>query len=331
MKLSDFQYDMPGELIAQFPLQDRAAARMMIVDRKTGEISHSVFGRIGDFLNRDDVLVLNNTRVFKARMFGQKDTGGKVEILLVKPSGKNEWAAMISHAKRVKQGGRLFLDKDTYATIEEKLGGARVRLRFSEDAAGIIKKFGVVPLPQYIKRNPMPDDEVQYQTTFAKTTGSIAAPTAGLHFTDRLLDEIQTRGVVVSEITLHIGPGTFKPIRNEHVEEHNMDAEYFEISDIALSRVKNASRVIAVGTSVCRTLETYAKTGEMNAWAHLFIYPGFEFRLVDSLVTNFHLPCSTPLLLVCAFAGRELIFKAYEEAIRQKYRFFSYGDAMLII
>jgi S-adenosylmethionine:tRNA ribosyltransferase-isomerase len=331
MRLSDFQYDLPRELIAQFPLRDRAAARLMIVDRKTKEISHSVFREVGDFLNRDDVLVLNNTRVFKARMFAQKDTGGKIEILLVKTSGRNEWEAMVSHAKRVKQGARLLLDKDTYATIEEKLGGARVIVRFSEDSKGIIDKFGMVPLPQYIKRYPVPDDEVQYQTTFAKTTGSIAAPTAGLHFTDRLLDEIKKRGVVVSETTLHIGPGTFKPIRSEQVEDHNMDAEFFEIPDAALAKIKNARKVIALGTSVCRTLETYARTGETNGWAHLFIYPGFEFRVVDSLFTNLHLPCSTPLLLVAAFAGRELIFKAYEEAIRHKYRFLSYGDAMLIV
>jgi S-adenosylmethionine:tRNA ribosyltransferase-isomerase len=330
MKLSDFRYELPAELIAQFPLGNRTAARLMIVDRKTGEISHSAFDRIGDFLQKDDVLVINNTKVFKARIFARKESGGRVEILLTAAS-ENNWEAMISHCKRVKEGSRLYLDRDTYATIEKKLGGARVRLNFTEDAEGIIQKFGTVPLPHYIKRPPVPDDEVHYQTTFAKNTGSIAAPTAGLHFTDSIFDVIRARGVAITEITLHIGPGTFKPIRSEQIEEHTMDAEFFEVSDKALSSIDAANRVFAVGTSVCRALETYARTGEKNAWAHLFIYPEFRFRLVDSLITNFHLPCSTPLLLVCAFAGTELILRAYEEAVRKKYRFLSYGDAMLII
>lgn len=330
MRLSDFGYDLPGELIAQDPLRNRAAARLMVVDRKTGRVIHTVFSRIDDLLQKDDVLIINNTKVFKARMFAQKDTGGKVEILLTKASAGKSWEAMISHWKRVKQGVRLSLDKDTFATVEKKLGGAKVVLSFSEDAQEIIRKFGTVPLPHYIKRQAAPNDEVQYQTTFAKNIGSIAAPTAGLHFTEKIFDAICARGVIVSEITLHIGPGTFKPIRTDSIEQHAMDAEYFEIPEDTLSRVDSAKRVIAVGTSVCRTLETYAMTGEKNAWAHIFIYPGFRFKLVDTLITNFHLPRSTPLLLACAFAGKELIFKAYEEAIREKYRFLSYGDAMLI-
>ncbi len=331
MKLEDYRYELPTSLIAQYPLRDRADSRLMVVDRKTGRISHTIFRRIEDYLRSSDVLVVNNTRVFKARLFARKQTGGKVEILLVRPSSGRKWEAMISHAARLKKGQRLLLDQDTYATVEEKLEGARVMVTLSDEADKIIDRFGLVPLPQYIKRLPVADDETAYQTTFAKNAGSIAAPTAGLHFTESILASIRGKGVAVSEITLHIGPGTFKPIRTAHVEEHTMDSEFYEITDDAVQRIEASERIVAVGTSVCRALETYVRTGERNGWSHLFIYPGIEFRLVNSMITNFHLPCSTPLLLVCAFAGRDLIFKAYEEAIGEKYRFLSYGDPMLIV
>ncbi|UCD20337.1 MAG: tRNA preQ1(34) S-adenosylmethionine ribosyltransferase-isomerase QueA [candidate division WOR-3 bacterium] len=331
MKLEDYRYELPTSLIAQYPLRDRADSRLMVVDRKTGRISHTIFRRIEDYLHGCDILVINNTRVFKARMFARKETGGKVEVLLVRPTSGRKWEAMISHAARVKKGQRLFLDQDTYATVEEKLEGARVLMTLNDEADKIIDRFGLVPLPQYIKRLPVPADEAAYQTTFAKNAGSIAAPTAGLHFTESILASIRGKGVAVSEITLHIGPGTFKPIRTAHVEEHTMDAEFYEITDDAVHRIEASDRIVAVGTSVCRALETYIRTGERNAWSRLFIYPGIKFRLVDSMLTNFHLPCSTPLLMVCAFAGRDLIFKAYEEAIGEKYRFLSYGDPMLIV
>ncbi|UCF70965.1 MAG: tRNA preQ1(34) S-adenosylmethionine ribosyltransferase-isomerase QueA [candidate division WOR-3 bacterium] len=331
MKLEDYRYELPASLIAQYPLRDRADSRLMVVDRKTGRISHTIFRRIRDYLHSGDVLIVNNTRVFKARLFARKQTGGKVEILLVRPSSARKWEAMISHAARVKEGQRFFLDQDTYATVEEKLEGARVLMTLSDEADKIIDRFGLVPLPQYIKRLPVLDDETAYQTTFAKNAGSIAAPTAGLHFTEDILASIRGKGVAVSEITLHIGPGTFKPIRTAHVEQHTMDSEFYEITNDSAHRFEASKRIVAVGTSVCRALETYIRTGERSAWSHLFIYPGVKFRLVNSMITNFHLPCSTPLLLVCAFAGRDLIFKAYEEAISEKYRFLSYGDPMLIV
>jgi S-adenosylmethionine:tRNA ribosyltransferase-isomerase len=331
MKLSDFQYDLPQELIAQFPLEDRAAARMLVVNRQSGELLHTRFACIIDFLQKGDALVLNNTRVFKARLKGTKPTGGAIEILLIQEIAGGLWETMITHMKRAQEGTKISIGIDSYITIEKKTRGARVVVRFSKDPTEIIDTYGLVPLPHYIKREPVTGDEEHYQTTFAKSTGSIAAPTAGLHFTEQLLDEIHAKGTTVSEITLHIGPGTFKPIRTTDIEEHRMDAEYYEISDAALPEIKSAKRIVAAGTSVCRALETYSKTGDTNGWANLFIYPGYKFKLIDCLVTNFHMPGSTPLLLVCAFAGKNLIFKAYAEAIKEKYRFLSYGDAMLIV
>jgi S-adenosylmethionine:tRNA ribosyltransferase-isomerase len=331
MKLSDFQYDLPQEYIAQFPPADRATARMLVLDRQTGKLTHSSFDHITDFVQKGDVFVLNNTRVFKARLVGHKSTGGKVEVLLIRKVDSDSWEAMISHAKRVHEGTTIAFAQDITATIAKKISGARVSLEFNAGADKIIEEYGLVPLPHYIKRPPVVSDESNYQTTFAKEDGSIAAPTAGLHFTDALLEDIRSCGVRIAELTLHIGPGTFKPIRSEHIEDHLMDAEFFEIPDSTLAMVADARRVFAVGTSVCRALETYAKTREAHGWADLFIYPGYKFQLIDCLVTNFHLPGSTPLLLVCALAGKDRIFEAYREAIREKYRFLSYGDGMLIV
>lgn len=331
MKLNDFSYELPPDLIAQFPLEDRAAARLMVIDRDEKTISHHVFSRVVDFLTAGDVLVLNDTRVFKARLHGKKRTGGNVEILLIRESEPGIWEAMISQAKRMKEGTEIDLDDDMSATVEKKITGSKVHVQFNADISDVIHKHGNVPLPHYIKREPVASDVENYQTIFAKKSGSIAAPTAGLHFTEELLDRINRQAVTVAQITLHIGPGTFKPIRNENIEEHIMDAEYFEISPRTISAVENAKRIIAVGTSVCRALETYANTGERTGWADLFIYPGYRFKSVTGLITNFHLPSSTPLLLVCAFAGKKTIFAAYDQARAQQYRFLSYGDAMLII
>ena len=331
MKRSDFFYDLPEELIAQTGIDDRSAARMMVIDRKSSVISHSVFSAISGHLQPDDVLVVNDTKVFKARIPAHKVTGGKVEVLLINALAGNKWEALVSHGKRVRQGDRLLFGSDAHAMVEEKKPGARMVLDLSDDAGRIISQYGTVPLPRYIRRPALSKDEGRYQTTYAKHAGSIAAPTAGLHFTEEIFDALRARGIAVTEITLHIGPGTFKPIRSEHIEEHSMDAEFFDIPDRTIAAIERAQRVIAVGTSVCRTLETYAMTKEKSGWADLFIYPGHRFRTVTGLVTNFHLPRSTPLLLVCAFAGRDIIFRAYEEAIRSKYRFLSYGDGMLIL
>ncbi len=329
MKLSELDYALPKELIAQYPLEDRDKAKLLVLDKGTGKISHHRFNEIGEFLVRGDILVLNNTKVFKARLKGKKMTGGNVEILLIKKISGDIWEAMISHAKRTKENIKMFLDKDVYATVKEKQG-SRCHLEFNRAVEEVIEKYGTVPLPHYIKRDTVEEDEEYYQAVFAKEQGSIAAPTASLHFTKELLTEMSTKGIPLVEITLHIGPGTFKSIRAETIEEHTMEAEYFEISHNVVRMINNAQRVFGVGTSVCRALETYAQTGKTDGSTDLFIYPGYKFKRIDCLITNFHLPCSTPLLLVAAFAGKDLIFKAYHEAIKHKYRFLSYGDAMLI-
>lgn len=330
MKLQEFNYNLPKELIAQYPVEDRSKAKLLILAKKTGATSHCIFYEISNFFKKGDTLVINNTKVFKARLKGKKETGGSVEILIIKEKQNNVWEAMISHAKRTKENTKIFLDKDVYATVKEKWG-SRCNLKFNLPAEHIIKKYGIVPLPHYIKRDTVEKDEEFYQAIFAKKVGSIAAPTAGLHFTEEILDRIKDRGVGIAEITLHIGPGTFKPIRTEDIEAHRMEAEYFEISENAVRMIQSAKRVFGVGTSVCRTLETYAQTGTTSGLANLFIYPGYRFKVIDCLITNFHLPCSTPLLLVSAFAGKDSLFNAYKEAIEKKYRFLSYGDAMLIL
>jgi len=330
MKLSEFNYNLPNELIAQYPLKERAEAKLVVLERKTGVISHHTFHYISKFFKKDDVLVLNNTKVFKARLKGKKETGGSVEILLVKEIETGVWEAIISHAKRTREKTKIFLDKDIYATVKQKLG-TRCSLKFNISTQKIIKKYGIVPLPHYIKREAVNSDEEYYQSVFAKSDGSIAAPTAGLHFTEALLKDIKKSGVHITEITLHIGPGTFKPIRTANIEEHNMESEYFEIPEDTAHVITKAKRIFGVGTSVCRALESFANTGATSGPADLFIYPGYTFKTIDCLITNFHLPCSTPLLLVCAFASKDLIFKAYKEAIEKKYRFLSYGDAMLIM
>ena len=331
MKLSDFDYSLPSEMIAQFPIADRSSARLLVLKRSTGAILHSRFDRITSFIDPDDMLILNNTKVFKARIIGSKMTGGKVEILLIRDIGEGHWEAMISHARRLREGMSISLAGKIRAVIKRFEPDGKVILEFNDDAMRVSEEYGKVPLPHYIKREMVKNDISDYQTVFAKSPGSIAAPTAGLHFTERLLDEIRAIGTTVSEITLHIGPGTFKPIRDEQIEKHHMDAEFFEIPEQVLKAIRRAKRICAVGTSVCRALETYVRTGKKRDWADLFIYPRFKFRVVGSLITNFHLPRSTPLLLVCAFAGRDLVLKAYREAIEQGYRFLSYGDAMLIL
>lgn len=330
MKLDQFNYHLPKELIAQYPLEDRGEAKLLVLNRKTEKFSHYKFHEISKFFNKSDVFVINNTKVFKARLKGKKETGGNVEILLIKEIDKSIWETMISHAKRTKVNTKIFLDNDICATVKEKKG-TRCHLEFNVSVQEIIKKYGIVPLPHYIKRDTLESDEEYYQTVFAKQQGSIAAPTAGLHFTKKILKNIINAGVKTAEITLHIGPGTFKPIRTENIEQHSMEPEYFEIPDKTLKTINEAQRVFGLGTSVCRALETFAKTDKTNGLADLFIYPGHKFKLINCLITNLHLPCSTPLLLVCAFAGKDLIFKAYKEAIEKKYRFLSYGDAMLIL
>ncbi len=355
MKLAEFQYELPRELIAQVPLRVRDQSRLMVVDRPSGEIRHSVFSRIGNFLGPGDLVVLNDTRVVAARLVGRKaSTGGTLEMLLVRERSESRWEAIVRPLRRAKVGEEVVFDgADVCAQIVDKWPGGRIVLEFpaAEDAGFAMSKVGRTPLPPYIRRDRSRsggprsapgrhvDDARRYQTVFARRPGSIAAPTAGLHFTRSLLRELRGMGVRVAYLTLHVGPGTFIPIREEDVERHRMEEEHFAIPSRTARMIgecrRAGGRIVAAGTSTTRALEHAARqnrlSGPVEEWTDLFIYPGFEFRAVDVLITNLHLPGSTLLLLVSAFAGRRLIARAYREAIARRYRFYSYGDAMLIV
>jgi len=337
MWLKEFHYDLPEDLIAQYPIEDRAGARLLVLDRKTGAIMHRRFYEIVEFLSNGDILVLNDTKVFKARLFGKKETGARIEVLVISYDNCN-CTALVNPGRRIKEGTKIIFVDDIFAGVKQREKG-RYYLEFNKPVADVIEYLGKVPLPHYIKRAPDNQDEKEYQTIYARKIGSIAAPTAGLHFTKEILEALEKNGVRIVYITLHIGPGTFKPIRSEDITKHYMDPEFAEVDAKSAEAINSGKKIIGVGTSVARTLEFIAlknsdkdkKIIPFSGYADLFIYPGFKFRVLDSMVTNFHLPCSTPLLLVCAFAGKELIFRTYKEAVVQRYRFLSYGDAMLII
>lgn len=324
MKTSDFDYDLPPELIAQQPLPDRAASRMMVVERATGLIHHDQFREIGRYLRPGDLLVLNNTKVIPARIWSKSPA---VELLLVEPLAGNRWSALVKPGKRARPGTTLEFEDGLRARIEGETDfGGRV-LRFEGDVQQYMDKYGAAPLPPYIKRPAREAaDRERYQTVYAQAPGSIAAPTAGLHFTKEILEQLRAAGVQHAFITLHVGIGTFRPVKVEDVERHKMHAEKFWIPPETKAALRQARRVVAVGTTVVRALES---TSEGST--DLFIRPPFQFRVVGALLTNFHLPKSTLLMLVSAFASRELILRAYAEAVRQRYRFFSYGDCMLIL
>jgi S-adenosylmethionine:tRNA ribosyltransferase-isomerase len=327
MKTADFDYHLPAELIAQEPLADRAASRMMVVNRATGEIHHDHFRNLGEYLHAGDLLVLNDTKVIPARIWSREP---EVELLLVEKLSMDRWSAMVKPGKRAKVGAILRFEDGVSAVVEgETEFGGRV-LQFTGDVEAYIAVHGAPPLPPYIKQTSDADRE-RYQTVFAREPGAVAAPTAGLHFTPELLARLQTSGVGHAFITLHVGIGTFRPVKVENVEEHRMHAEKFSIPAAAVKAIETARRVVAVGTTVVRTLESRDKLEECDGVTDIFIRAPHAFRFVDVLLTNFHLPRSTLLMLVSAFASRELIMKAYEEAVRERYRFFSYGDCMLIL
>jgi len=330
MKTADFDYHLPPELIAQQPLTDRAASRMMVVNRATGEIRHDHFRNLDQHLDAGDLLVLNDTKVIPARIWSREPG---VELLLVEKLGVDRWSALVKPGKRAKVGATLRFEDGVSAIIEgETEFGGRV-LRFTGDVEAYITAHGVAPLPPYIKRTrqPLDADRERYQTVFAREPGAVAAPTAGLHFTPELLSQLQASGIGHAFITLHVGVGTFRPVKVENVEEHRMHAEKFSISAVTVRAIEDAQRVVAVGTTVVRTLESCDKLAERGGVTDIFIRPPHAFCFVDVLLTNFHLPRSTLLMLVSAFASRELILKAYGEAVRERYRFFSYGDCMLIL
>ncbi|MFA5866471.1 MAG: tRNA preQ1(34) S-adenosylmethionine ribosyltransferase-isomerase QueA [Actinomycetota bacterium] len=341
MRTADFEYSLPPELIAQEPVEPRDSSRLLVVDRLSGEITHHVFHDLPDYLESGDCLVVNETRVMPARLLGHRAvSGGAVEILLIAPLPDGTWEAMVKPGRRLQPGARVEFDPPVLTAVIEGVlpeGRRSVRLEFTGDALDVIKQVGMVPLPPYIHQ-PLSDSE-RYQTVYSARETSVAAPTAGLHFTPQLLERIRQAGVELAAVDLTVGPGTFQPVRMNKVEDHIMHSEAFELPAAAagvINRCRCAGgRVFAVGTTSARVLESMAKAdGTVRAGAgatDLFIYPGYKFRAVDSLVTNFHLPRSTLLMLVCAFAGRELIMKAYKEAVAERYRFYSFGDTMVIL
>lgn len=342
MKTSDFYFDLPQELIAQDPLEERSSSRLLVLDKRSGEMQHRHFYDILDYLRPEDCLVLNNTKVIPARLYGVREgTGAMIEILLLKRRENNIWETLVKPGKKAKPGTRIIfgdgiLTGEVLEIVEE--GNRLIRFSYEGVFEEILDQLGQMPLPPYITHELK--DKNRYQTVYAKYEGSAAAPTAGLHFTPELLEQVREKGIRIAEVTLHVGLGTFRPVKVEDVTQHHMHSEFYEVTEDAAKIIRETKaaggRVICVGTTSCRTIESAAARfdGEIRAcsgWTEIFIYPGYEFRLLDGLITNFHLPESTLLMLVSALAGREHILAAYEEAVKERYRFFSFGDAMLII
>ncbi len=340
MKTSDFHYELPPELIAQTPIDRRDRSRLMCLDRCSGDIAHRHFYDLPELLREGDCLILNDSRVLPARLLGARETGGAVEVVLLRDRGGGVWECLTRPGRKTKPGARLFFgDGELSAAVEGELEGGNRLIRFNYDGIFLeaLERLGKMPLPPYIREEL--EDAERYQTVYARPNGSAAAPTAGLHFTRELLDALAARGVVIKKLTLHVGLGTFRPVKTETVEAHQMHAEYFELPPETAEAVNAAKRegrrVLAVGTTSCRSLESAAADdGTVKPYAGFtdaFFYPGYRFKCVDGLVTNFHLPESTLIMLVSAFAGLENVLRAYGEAVRERYRFFSFGDAMLIV
>ncbi len=341
MKTSDFYYDLPEELIAQDPLPDRSSSRLLHLDKKDGSIEHKVFTDIIQYLNPGDCLVINNTKVLPARLYGEKeDTHALIEILLLKRRTADVWEVLVRPGKKCRPGARIIfgdglLKGEIIDIVEE--GNRLIRFEFDGIFEEILDRLGEMPLPPYITHKL--EDKNRYQTVYAKEAGSAAAPTAGLHFTNELLEKIKSKGVNIAHVTLHVGLGTFRPVKVEDVTQHHMHSEFYvvekEQAELINNTKKNGGRVICVGTTSCRTLESAADENGIlrdgSGWTDIFIYPGYKFKIMDALITNFHLPESTLIMLVSAFAGKEKVMRAYEEAVKERYRFFSFGDAMIII
>ncbi|MBD8917311.1 MAG: tRNA preQ1(34) S-adenosylmethionine ribosyltransferase-isomerase QueA [Bacteroides sp.] len=340
LQKSDFYFDLPEELIAQDPLEDRSSSRLLVLDKETGETSHHIFKEVINYLNPGDCLVLNNTKVIPARLIGHKeDTGAAIEVLLLKRKENDIWETLVKPGKKCKPGTKIVFGEGLlHATVLETVEDGNRLIRFSYEGIfeEILDRLGEMPLPPYITHKLQ--DKNRYQTVYAKYEGSAAAPTAGLHFTKELLRQIEEKGIDIAYVTLHVGLGTFRPVKVDNILEHHMHSEFYQVTKEAADKINKAKkeghRVICVGTTSCRTVESAAdengmvKEGCDNT--EIFIYPGYKFKVLDALITNFHLPESTLVMLVSALAGREHILNAYEEAIREKYRFFSFGDAMLI-
>lgn len=351
-KLSQFKFDLPENLIAQYPVQERDESRLMVVDRKTGKIEHKIFKEVLNYFDDGDVLIFNNTKVFPARMYGKKEkTGAKIEVFLLRELNADAklWDVLVDPARKIRVGNKLYFadDKGNDVLVAEVVDNTTSRgrtIRFFYDGSDeqfreVLRQLGSMPLPKYITRPPEDLDSERYQTVYAKETGAVAAPTAGLHFSRELLKRLEIKGADLAEVTLHVGLGTFRSIDVEDLSKHKMDAEYYSISEKSASTVNKAKeaskRICAVGTTSMRTIESsVSATGLLKpseGWTNLFIYPPYDFSIANSMITNFHLPKTSLIIMIAAFGGFELIMDAYQEAIKEKYRFFSYGDAMLII
>lgn len=341
-RLSDFRFQLPEKYIAQEPVSRRDSSRLLIVDRATGTLHDSKFSDIIKYLFPGDCLVINITRVFPARLSGYKEkTQADIEVFLLRNLTEDLWEVLVKPARKVRTGNTIHIGEDMYCEVIDNTtsGGRVVRFHYQGDFSALVEKYGKPPLPPYIRREPRPEDQERYQTVYAEVTGAVAAPTAGLHFTQGLLERIARKGVHIVPLVLHVGLGTFRPVQVEDLGRHRMDSEYFEIQPEASSTINNAiaqgKKIVAVGTSSTRTLETVANFNggvkPASGWTDKFIYPPYQFKVVDRLLTNFHLPDSTLLMLVCAFADMELIMRAYRHAVKEKYRFYSYGDGMLVL
>ena len=340
MRKEDFNFDLPEELIAQDPLEDRSSSRLLVLDKETGKTEHHVFREIIDYLEEGDCLVINDTKVIPARLIGSKiGTDAKIEVLLLKIKENDVWETLVKPGKKAKIGTRIsfgdgLLVGEVVDIVEE--GNRLIHFEYEGIFEEILDRLGQMPLPPYITHQL--EDKNRYQTVYAKHSGSAAAPTAGLHFTPELLKKIEEKGVQIARVTLHVGLGTFRPVKVDNILEHHMHSEFYQIEEEAAEKINtakaNGKRVIAVGTTSCRTIESAAKEdgtiAPVSGWTDIFIYPGYQFKVLDCLITNFHLPESTLVMLVSALAGREHVLNAYEEAIKERYRFFSFGDAMFI-
>lgn len=341
MKTSDFYYDLPEELIAQDPLMDRSSSRLLVLEKDTGKTEHHVFRDIVNYLNAGDCLVINDTKVIPARLIGVKeDTGAKIEVLLLKRRANDVWETLVKPGRKAKPGARIsfgdgILTGEVVDVVDE--GNRLIHFEYEGIFEEILDRLGQMPLPPYITHQL--EDKDRYNTVYAEHPGSAAAPTAGLHFTPELLEQISKKGVEIAHVTLHVGLGTFRPVKADDIEEHHMHSEFYMIDEKAAEMINRAKdrgkRVICVGTTSCRTVESAAdENGRLKAcsgWTEIFIYPGYQFKVLDCLITNFHLPESTLIMLVSALAGRDHVLAAYEEAVQERYRFFSFGDAMLIV
>ncbi|RLJ70868.1 S-adenosylmethionine:tRNA ribosyltransferase-isomerase [Hydrogenivirga caldilitoris] len=334
MRVEEFDYELPEELIAKYPAVPRHSARLMVLDRRTQEIKHDTFWNLPDYLERGDLLVFNNTKVLPARLYGRKSTGGKVEVVLTDYIKPDMWRALIG-GKKIKPGLVIDIAPDFKVEVLEHIEESKFLIRLvGDNPLKLLDRYGYIPIPPYLGREEESIDREYYQTVFAKEEGAVAAPTASLHFSEELLGKLEDRGIEKTFVTLHVSYGTFKPVKVNEVEKHHVEPEYVKVDEEAVEKIVKAkrrgSRVIAVGTTVVRALET-SPFKSYEGWTELYIYPGFGFKVVDALITNFHLPRSSLLFLVCAFGGKDFVLRAYREAVSKRYRFYSYGDGMLIL